>query len=109
MLAPHLQMQTLFNIHRWQTQTIALSFVCTRKRKEARMTDIERLRHWMADKNIKTKPLAREMGMPYLTLYTILERRGRPTYGLVTSFTKRYGSDTARAIFQEYLAPLEVA
>lgn len=73
------------------------------------MTDIGRLRDWMALRDIKMKALAREMEMPYLTLYTILERRGRATYGLVSSFTKRYGADEARAIFQEFLAPLEVA
>lgn len=73
------------------------------------MNDIQRLRQWMTDRNLKMGQLSREMDTPYITLYTILERRERVTYGLVSNFAQRYGADEAQRVFRDFLAPLEVA
>lgn len=73
------------------------------------MSDIQRLRQWMDERDLKLVQMSREMDTPYITLYTILERRERVTYGLVSSFARRFGADEAQKVFQDFLAPLEVA
>lgn len=73
------------------------------------MNDLERLRQWMAQRDLNTPAMAREMGMSRHSLYANLEMRKGATYALVAAFTRRYGADEARTIFQEFYAPLEVA
>lgn len=73
------------------------------------MSDIQRLQQWMAERDLEIVALAREMNTPYITLYTILKRRERVTFGLVSSFARRFGADEAQQVFSDFLAPLEVA
>ena len=69
------------------------------------MSDIDRLRAWMHEKNLKLPQLARDMNVPYITLYSILERRRHLTDNFVTRFIRCYGSDEAETIFEDFLAP----
>lgn len=74
------------------------------------MNDIERLRAWMEKRALTTKQLAREMRMPYQTVYHTVtvrgERAGNETLtgSFIVRFTATYGFDVAREIFSEYMS-----
>jgi plasmid maintenance system antidote protein VapI len=61
----------------------------------------------MNDREYSTKQLAREMDAPYITIYTIIERREQITGMFVTRFIRRFGMDEAKNVFQSFLAPIE--
>lgn len=72
------------------------------------MTDIDRLRSWMNDREYSMKQLAREMNTPYITIYTIIKRREQITDMFVTRFIRRFGMDEAQIVFESSLAPTAV-
>lgn len=69
------------------------------------MTDLERLRDWMREKNLTVWQLAREMGTPRHTVYSVVVVRKNITDHFVTRFIKRYGMEEGSKIFQEHFAP----
>jgi hypothetical protein len=78
------------------------------------MTDIERLREWMRQRDLTTKQMAREMEMPYATVYHAVIERGEKagkdtiTGNFVVRFAATYGMELAAEIFAT-LAPREMA
>lgn len=68
--------------------------------------DIKRLQSWMKSKELGNKELARAMNIPYITVHTIIERRGATTDQFVNRFIRRFGYDVAREVFASHLAPV---
>lgn len=71
--------------------------------------DIVRLRNWMKDKGIDKSCLARQMGIPYITVHTVVERRASTTDQFVTRFIRCYGYELAKDVFREHLSPVVVS
>lgn len=73
------------------------------------MNDVERLLTWMKERNLNIKQMAREMRMPYQTVYHAVTVRGEKagndtiTGSFIVRFTATYGFDEATKIFSEYM------
>jgi len=63
------------------------------------MNEIERLKVWLIERNYSLRQLAREMGMPYQTLYHQVIVRERITGDTRWIFMQRFGLDDANRIF----------
>lgn len=70
--------------------------------------DIERLREWMSNNELDNKRLARKMGIPYISVHTVIDRRASTTDQFVNRFIRCFGYETAASIFKIHLAPVAV-
>ncbi len=63
------------------------------------MSEIERLKAWIEERGYSLRQLAREMGMPYQTLYHQVIVRERITGDTRWTFMKRFGLEEANRVF----------
>lgn len=63
------------------------------------MNEIERLKVWLVERDYSLRQLARELGMPYQTLYHQVIVRGRITGDTRWVFLQRFGLEDANRIF----------
>lgn len=68
------------------------------------MTDIERLKSWMATNGYDKKSLAARMDERYITLWAMMNRN-KPSDRFVSNFIRHFGCDEALKIFADHLAP----
>lgn len=66
------------------------------------MSELERLKAWMADNDLKMKPFAKKMEMPYITVYMMLSRRNRLSASFKVRFIKTFGYQLALSIFDPF-------
>lgn len=77
------------------------------------MNDIERLRDWMNQRELTTRQMATEMGMPFQTVYHALVVRGEKAGNggiagnLIVRFIATYGYEEAAQIFGELMQKTE--
>lgn len=64
------------------------------------MNEVDRVLDWMQTNNISQPELARALGMGYDGLYKTLQVRKRLSSGFKFRFLARYGSQTARNLFE---------
>jgi plasmid maintenance system antidote protein VapI len=67
------------------------------------MTDIDRLYAWMTERDLSLYGLAREMGIPYNTLYKMVVQRHTLSDKFMLRFIQLYGCDLAVQVFPSHL------
>lgn len=64
------------------------------------MNEIARLQAWMNSNNYSMKRLAREMGISYISVYTMLIRREQLTNNFRWQFAQVFGWEEAGRLFE---------
>lgn len=70
------------------------------------MNELERLQAWSTEQGFSLPQLAREMDMPYQTLYHQVVVRKRITGDTRWAFMRRFGLDEANRIFHPESEPI---